>query len=218
MTWSVLWRPFGFLVLATFFAAIALGPTAAVAQRLSGPQQVVENVSDGLVRILREQRGKLKTDPDFVYEIVDDLFLPHVDVDTVSALVLGRHWRTATPEQRQAFNREFKRLVTQTYATAIHELSADGWDIIYLPVRELGGKSKRVVVRTQISRPGAQPTSVDYSMRYKGNRWLAYDVKVEGISLLSNYRSSFGRLVSQKGLDGLIRDLNARNDAKGGSS
>jgi phospholipid transport system substrate-binding protein len=73
-------------------------------------------------------------------------------------------------------------------------------------------------VRTQISRPGAQPTSVDYSMRYKGNRWLAYDVKVEGISLLSNYRSSFGRLVSQKGLDGLIRDLNARNDAKGGSS
>lgn len=201
-------------VLSIFFLVTAFGSTVAVAQKLSPPQQVVENISDGLVRVLREQRARLNTDTDFVYEVVNELFVPNVDMNGVSALVLGRHWRAASAQQRAAFRREFTRLVTQTYATAIRELSADGWDMIYLPTRELGGKNKRVVVRTQIARPGNRPMSVDYSMRYDGRRWLAYDVKVEGISLLNAYRSSFGRLVSQKGLDGLIQDLAARNDSK----
>jgi phospholipid transport system substrate-binding protein len=194
--------------------APAFGSTSLVlAGQLSEPQQVVEKVSDGLVRILREQRDRLQTDPDYVYEVVDDLFLPNVDMQGVSALVLGRHWRTASPHQKDAFNREFTRLVTQTYATAITELS-DGWDIVFLPTRELSGSAERVLVRTQVARPGGSPTSVDYSMRHAGGRWLAYDVKVEGVSLLTNYRSSFARLISQKGLDGLIQDLAARNDAR----
>lgn len=200
-----------------FILLFAFGPAAAAAQKLSEPQRVVETVSDGLVQVLQKEQARLKKDPKYVYQVVDELFLPNVDVDRVSALVLGRHWRIATPEQKKAFNREFKRLVTQTYATAIDEISVDGWNMIYLPTRELQGKAKRVVVRTQVSRPGSKPTSVDYSMLYNGKRWLAYDVAVEGISLLTNYRSSFGRLASEKGMDGLINDLTVRNNAKRGS-
>jgi len=187
------------------------------AEALSEPQKVVQSVSDGVIRVLREERQRLHSDPDFVYRLVDELFLPNIDVKGVSALVLGRHWRAATPEQKSAFTREFKRLVVQTYATALNEIQIDGWDMIFLPTRELSGKIKRVIVRTQIRRPGRNPTSVDYSMRYDGKRWLTYDVAVEGVSLLTNYRSSFERLASQKGLDGLIQDLANRNDERRGS-
>jgi phospholipid transport system substrate-binding protein len=193
-----------------------IGAVAAASgnKALSEPQQVVENVSEGLKSVLRKDRQRLRNDPRYVYEVVDRLFLPNVDVNGVSALVLGRHWRGATPQQRQAFNREFKELIIQTYATALNEISVDGWDMTYLPTRELKGKIRRVVVRTQILRPGNTPVSVDYSMRQDGKRWLAYDVAVEGVSLLTNYRSSFTRLASQKGLDGLIRELAARNDSR----
>lgn len=202
---------------ATLAIFLAAGSVAA-GQTLSEPQRVVESVSDGLMDIVRNHSQRLKSDPRYVYEIVDELFLPNVDVNGVAALVLGRHWRGATPEQKAAFNREFKELIVQTYATALNEISVDGWNMVFLPTRELSGKTKRVVVRTQILRPGGQSASIDYSMRYYGKRWLAYDVAVEGVSLLTNYRSSFTRLATQKGLDGLIQELAARNDSRRGAS
>ena len=204
--------------LAALMAVILVGgPAASAAPDLSEPQKVVETVTQNVLRVLRDERQHLQDDPDYVYRLVDDLFLPHVDTNAVAALVLGRHWRGARPAQRNAFQREFQRLMIRTYATALNEITLDGWDIVYLPSRELGGKVKRVVVRTQILRPGNKPTSVDYSLRQAGKRWLAYDVTVEGVSLLTNYRSSFDRLASQKGLDGLIQDLAARNDGRQGS-
>lgn len=206
-----------FFTVATLAIFLAVG-SAVAGQELSEPQKVVEAVSDGLMSVLRKDRQRLKTDPDYVYEIVDELFLPNVDVNGVAALVLGRHWRSASPEQKDAFNREFKRLLVQTYATALNEISVDGWETLYLQTRELEGKIKRVVVRTQIVRPGNKPASIDYSMRHDGTRWLTYDVSVEGMSLLTNYRSSFHRIASQKGLDGLIQELASRNDARRGSS
>jgi phospholipid transport system substrate-binding protein len=193
------------------------GGAFASAETLTEPQRVVEDVTQGVLQVLRDERDRLRNDPDYVYRLVDELFVPNVDVDAVAALVLGRHWRGATPVQRDAFKREFKRLVIKTYATALNELSLDGWDIIYLPTRDLPGKIKRVMVRTQIQRPGNKPTSVDYSLRWNGRRWLAYDVTVEGVSLLVNYRSSFDRLASEKGMEGLIQDLAARNDGRLGS-
>ena len=204
--------------LAALMAVILVGgPAASASPDLSEPQKVVETVTQNVLRVLRDERRRLQDDPDYVYRLVDDLFLPNVDTNAVAALVLGRHWRGATPAQRDAFQHEFQRLVIRTYATALNEITLDGWDIVYLPPRELGGKVKRVVVRTQIRRPGNKPTSVDYSLRQAGKRWLAYDVTVEGVSLLTNYRSSFDRLVSQKGLDGLIHELAVRNDGRQGS-
>lgn len=203
--------------IAFFSILFLITSIAQAAEGLSEPQKVVRSVSDGVMRVLRDERQRLQTDPDYVYRLVDELFLPNIDVKGVSALVLGRHWRAATREQKDAFTREFKRLVIQTYATALNEIRVDGWDLIFLPSRELPGKAKRVLVRTQIRRPGRSPTSVDYGMRHDGQRWLAYDVSVEGVSLLTNYRSSFDRLASQKGLDGLIQDLAARNDERRGS-
>ncbi|MEA3278450.1 MAG: ABC transporter substrate-binding protein [Pseudomonadota bacterium] len=192
--------------------AIAL-PWAAATESLTEPQRVIQRVSDGLMRVLREDRHLLENDPAYVYRLVDDLFLPNVDFERVSSLVLGPYWRRASVEQREAFSHEFKNLLIHTYATAVNELSV--WEIRYLPQR-LEPEQKEVTVRTQVMRPGGEPIDVNYRMVYKEKRWLAYDVAVAGISLLTNYRSTFIRLVRQKGIDGLIAELAARNATRHG--
>jgi phospholipid transport system substrate-binding protein len=192
--------------------ALALGLLGSAvtgsAEPLNEPQQVVQRVSDELRRVLREDRHLLQNDPRYVHRLVDELFMPNVDYRRVCAMVLGPFWKRASVEQRQAFGEEFKQLLIHTYATAVNELSE--WEIRYLPL-PLDRGDKDVLVRTQVMRPGGEPVDVNYRMYKKGGRWLAYDVAVAGVSLLTNYRSTFVRMARKKGVDGLIDDLAARN-------
>jgi phospholipid transport system substrate-binding protein len=190
------------------FVLVAVTAFAAPAMPLEGPQAVVQRVSDGLMRVLRDDRDRLARDPGYVHRLVDDLFLPNVDFDRVAGLVLGPFWRDASEEQREGFRREFKEMLIQTYASALDRLG--DWEIRYPPLR-LDAGQQDLSVQTQILRRGAPPVEVSYRMAFDGARWRAYDVSVEGVSLLTNYRSTFVRLVRQKGLDGLIQDLAQRN-------
>ena len=180
----------------------------AYAASLSPAQRVVEQVSEGLMRVLREDRHLLETDPAYVHRLVDELFLPNIDFDRVSALILGRYWRDSTPRQRRAFQRAFKDMLINTYAHAMNSLS--DWEIRYLPSRP-GPDVRRVTVRTEILYGGRKPIPVDYRMVYEDARWLAYDVSVDGISLLTTFRSIFTGIARERGLDGLIRELERRN-------
>ena len=199
------------LVLFTLVAAIAASVVWAAPEPDDGPQQVVQRVSDNLMQVLREDRGRLETDPTFVYRLVDELFLPNVDFDRVSAQVLGPFWRDASPAQREGFQREYKEMLIHTYASALNKLSE--WEIRYPPMRVEAGQVD-LSVPTQIMRPGGQPVEVSYRMAFDGTRWRAYDVSVEGISLLRSQRSAFVRLARKKGMDGLIQDLAQRNATK----
>ena len=199
------------LVLFTLVAAIAASVVWAAPEPDDGPQQVVQRVSDSLMQVLREDRGRLETDPTFVYRLVDELFLPNVDFDRVSAQVLGPFWRDASPAQREGFQREYKEMLIHTYASALNKLSE--WEIRYPPMRVEAGQVD-LSVPTQIMRPGGQPVEVSYRMAFDGTRWRAYDVSVEGISLLRSQRSAFVRLARKKGMDGLIQDLAQRNATK----
>lgn len=200
---------------AALFAA-ALVVTAAPAQvaaseTLSQPQQVIQQVSDGLMRVLREDRTLLQNDPAYVHRLVDELFLPHVDFDRVSALVLGPHWRQASEAQRAQFREAFKGLLIHTYAAALNELSE--WQIRFPPERP-SASGRDLTVRTQVMRPGGEPIDVDYRMHEKGGRWLAFDVSVAGVSLLNAYRSTFTQMARERGIDGLIAELETRNAAR----
>lgn len=207
-------RPLALLAaLAAFFLAVA-SPVSG-ASELSGPQQVIREVSDALTKVLREDRRLLQTDPAYVHRLVDELFLPNVDFDRVSALVLGPHWRRATAEQRLRFREAFKGMLIHTYATAVNELSE--WEIRFLPVRGDEG-ARDLVVRTQVLRPGGEPIAVDYRMVERDGRWLAYDVSVEGVSLLSAYRSTFVQMAREKGIDGLIAEIETRNATRRSAS
>lgn len=197
-----------FGLLLTLLAALVTGaPAVAATAGLAPPQQVIQRVSDGLALALREDRAGL-ADRAAVRRLVDRLFLPHIDVERVSALVLGQFWRDATPEQRRAFTRAFEDLVINSYAHAVHEIG--DWEVRFLPLRP-GERADRVVVRTEVLRPRAAPVAVDYRMVEEQGRWRAYDVLVEGISLLSNYRSSFTAIARARGIDGLIAELQRRN-------
>ncbi|MBK1644251.1 organic solvent ABC transporter [Thiocapsa imhoffii] len=190
----------------------ALLLVAAPAQSaLNEPQRIIQEVSDTLMQVLREDRDRLKQDPEYVYRLVDQVFLPHVDVQRISALALGPYWRDATPEQRRVFQAEFQRLLIQTYASALDSLSA--WDIRFLPM-QLDASATRTLVRTEIQQPGGTPVRVDYRMALRNGRWQAYDVTVQDISLLASYRNQFTAVAQRRGIDGLLEDMTARNNTR----
>ncbi|MES9882873.1 MAG: ABC transporter substrate-binding protein [Sedimenticola sp.] len=197
-------RPFWIIL------ALLLTPLGASAEKLAAPQQVIQDISDSLQSVLNGNGDRLKSDPAYVYRLANEVLVPHVDFSRVSSLVLGKHWRRATASEREAFAREFRRLLVRTYATAFHEF--DMWEIRYQPLRMKAGADD-VSVQTKVIRPGAVPVKVVYRMHLKEGRWMAYDVKIEGISLVTNYRSGFARDLRKGGMSHLIQrigDLNNR--------
>ena len=183
---------------------------SAHASSLSEPQQIIENTSNEIKLILKRDRQLLQSDPTYVYKMVDEVLIPHVDLERVSILVLGRFWKKATDDQQVAFKHEFKRMLVRTYATAFNEL--DDWNMTYLASRE-GKKPDDILIRTKVTRDGP-PVAVDYRMRNQGQGWKVYDVKIEGMSLVTNYRSSFNRLIRTSGMDGLLSHLRENNNQK----
>lgn len=206
-------RPLSQLGVGWILSVLLAGFLSATVQAgaLLAPQQVIEDGSQRLRQVLQSDRELLKRDPQYVYRIVDEKFLPHVDFDQVAALALGKHWRGATPEQRKAFQTEFKRLLVRSYSTAIDELS--DWEVRYEPL-DLAAGQNDVVVRTQVLRSDGAPIPVDYAMSLQPAGWQVYDVKIDGVSLISNYRASFAQTIRAKGLDGLIAELSAGNSAR----
>ena len=177
-------------------------------EALFPPQKVIETTSNTLQTNLRKKEFK----KDFVRanRFVEEVVDPHVDFNRVSSLVLGRIWKNATTDQKNAFKKEFRRLLIRTYTRAFLEYAE--WKIDYLPLR-MKADGKKVLVKTKILRPGARPISVEYRMILKGNAWNFYDVVIEGISLVTNYRTSFRNEVAKTGsLDDLIHRLAMRND------
>ena len=196
-------------LLGVMLASIALNRAAA--EELAPPQIVIRDTADRLQALLSEGRQRLISDPAHVYRLADDVFVPQVDMDQVSRLVLGRYWRNLTEGQRQDFSREFTRLLARTYTTALQELG--DWKLRFLPLRMHPGDEK-VLVQTEMLRPGAPPLAVDYSMHRHDGRWLAYDIKIEGVSLITNYRAGFARVIQLKGFSALIDELTHMNDQR----
>ncbi|QJD28606.1 MlaC/ttg2D family ABC transporter substrate-binding protein [Methylococcus geothermalis] len=189
------------------FVLLLCGASAAsaYAEQLSPPQQVIQQTSNQLQSSL--QKPEYKEDFRKATELVERIIDPHVDFERVSILVLGKYWKTATPDQRERFKKEFKTLLVRTYTTAFTEYS--NWDIRYLPSQDVS--AGKIMVRTEVLQEGAQPIAVNYRMVQTGSEWKVYDILIEGISLLQNYRTSFTNQVAQTGLEPLIKDLVQRN-------
>ncbi|MEN8261743.1 MAG: ABC transporter substrate-binding protein, partial [Pseudomonadota bacterium] len=134
-----------------------------------------------------------------------------VDFNRVSALVLGKNWKKASGDQKARFKKEFKALLIRTYAAAFTEYAS--WKIRYIPLR-MRPDDKKVVVKTEILQPGARPVAVNYRMINKKGDWKVYDIIIEGISLVTNYRTTFKNEVAKSGsLDSVIERLADRNTA-----
>ncbi len=191
-----------------FSVLIALiSVTQVIAADLLPPQQAIENASAKLQQKMQD-KSFIK---DFakVNQFVNDAILPSTDFDKISALVLGKLWKTATPEERERFKHEFQTLLVRTYSRAFIEFK--DWSIRYLPI-ELEPGATKVIVKTEVIQPSLQPVAVDYRMLLSDGQWKAYDIMIEGVSLVTNYRTTFTTEVQAKGSLGAVIDgLQKRN-------
>ncbi|PCH84668.1 MAG: organic solvent ABC transporter [Piscirickettsiaceae bacterium] len=184
--------------------------TSIVAAELNAPQRVLQETSDLLYGIVQQNKERLK-DRQFVAQLVNEVIEPRVDLDKISRLILGKYWRKATDEQKVNFQKQFKNLLVNTYAVAFKEF--DDWTVRFLPM-SLKPEDKRVIVKSQIIITSRPPIAVNYRMaKNKEGDWKAYDVIIEGISMVTNYKSSFAKSIKRSGgLDNVIKELADKNE------
>ena len=183
---------------------------ARAATELSEPQLIVKEAAERLQAAMKENppTGNYERASGIVTEILD----PHVDFVRISALVLAKHWKRATLEQKKRFMKEFKALMVRTYAVAFSEYS--DWEIEHLPIK-MGPNDDKVFVKTAVLRPGASPIEVNYRMIHRKGVWKVYDVVIEGISFVSNYRTTFKNDIARTGsLEDVIQRLANHNNKK----
>lgn len=179
-----------------------------------GPVETLVSMTATLEEIVKEDPDVIH-DPQRLRVIAHEVVLPNVDIRTLSRWVLGKNWRTATPEQRDAFVNEFQELLLSTYLRQVK--TYQGEVARFLPLR---GEQKegQAVVNAEIDQPNGPVVHAIFRMHKAERGWLIYDVSVEGISLVATHRSSFNREVSNGGLDKLIarlHDMNVRNAEQG---
>jgi len=172
------------------------------------PDALAKSVTDEVLQAVRADKDLQAGNSQKVLQLVESKVVPHFNFTRMTQLAMGKNWRQAQPEQQKALVAEFRTLLVRTYTAAFsgyHNQTVD-----YRPVKMTPADTD-VVVKSAISQPGAQPLAVDYNMEKTSQGWKVYDVKIEGISLVDNYRNTFNTEVQRSGVDGLIRALADKN-------
>jgi len=195
-------------VFGLFAVLLSLMPvTKVIATELLPPQQAIHMASAKLQERLQDK--SFTKDFTKITQFVNEVIYPHTDFDRISSLVLGKLWKTATNDERERFKHEFQTLLVRTYSRAFVEFN--DWSVRFLPLEMEDGATK-VIVKTEVLQPGIQPIGVNYRMLLSDGEWKAYDIMIEGVSLVTNYRTTFSNEVQTKGsLNAVIEGLVKRN-------
>ena len=187
--------------------ACALAWSMVAADAGSSARHLVAQVTSTVLEELTARRDSLQEDPERLYELVERLVLPYFDFERMSRRVLGKRWKKASPEQQVRFVSAFRSLLVRTYAMVLHEYR--GQALTYLdPVARK--KDNEIVIPVHIEMSGGQAFRVAYAMGWDGAHWKVFDVAVDGVSLVTNYRSSFRSEIARHGIDGLIARLETK--------
>jgi phospholipid transport system substrate-binding protein len=176
----------------------------------AAPDVLVKNVTLEVIDIIQKDQDIQKGDRKKVVALIETKVLPHFNFQTMTASAVGRNWDKATPEQKTRLADEFKTLLVRTYASALASYSSQKFD--FRPLRAKPTDTD-VTVNVRVMQSGAQPVTIDYDMEKRPNGWKVWDVRVGGISLVANYRTEFDNLVRDKGVDGLLKALQAKNNS-----
>jgi phospholipid transport system substrate-binding protein len=200
--------PFTWFMAAVAFVLLPLQP--ALAQ--TAPDALVKSVAEDVLRIVQQDKELRAGDTSKIAQLMEEKIVPHFDFERMTRLAVGRNWREATPEQRRTLLEEFRTLLVRSYSAAY-----TSYRHIVVEVRPLKVQPDEddVQVKSQIKLPGgAPPVNVDYSMVKNSDAWKVYDVSVDGVSLVTTYRSTFAEEVRKGGVEGLIKSLKDLNTAK----
>ena len=168
----------------------------------------VKGVADDVLTIVKKDKDIQNGDQEKIFALAEEKIMPNFNFDHVCRLVLGKNFSKASKEQQDAFQREFRTLLIRTYASALSKYRNQ--TIEYKPMRDIAD-DKQVTVKTQILQPGGQPIAVDYTLEQMSDVWKVYDITIEGVSLVTNYRGQFSNEIRQGGMDGLIQKLVEKN-------
>jgi len=194
------------MLLFSFIANVTLTSSVSAADLLE-PQKVIEDASEQLK--MRMQDPSFTKDFRKITEFVQSVLYPRADFDLISSLVLGKLWKDASESEKAEFKKEFQTLLIRTYSRAFIEFKE--WSVRFLPINPEGDERK-VLVKTEVLQPGLQPIAVNYRMLHKNGEWKVYDIMIEGVSLVTNYRTSFKNEVERTGsLQEVIDQLAKRN-------
>lgn len=193
----------GFFMSLVFF----LGSQGAFAEHEAEAEALVKQVTSDVLATLREDAELRGDDRQRAISIIETKIAPHFDFARMTTLAVGPAWRRADADQQQALVKEFRTLLIRTYANALTAYTSQ--TVSFKPARP--GAAGEVVVPSQVNQPGGRPIALNYSLVRAGEEWKVFDVVVENISLVTNYRASFGSEVEKGGIDGLINALKDKN-------
>jgi phospholipid transport system substrate-binding protein len=184
------------------------GAAASSANTDMAPDVLVKNVTNEVLDIVRKDKDIQAGNTKKTLELVEARVLPHFNFQRMTQLALGREGRQATPEQIKVLTGEFRDLLVRTYSKALTEFRDQ--EISFRPFK-MAATETDVKVRTEIKQTGGKPAQLDYYLEKNAAGWKVYDIEVGGISLVTNYRSTFAQEIRAGGIDGLIRSLQEKN-------
>jgi len=191
-----------------YFSLLALLIPVAHAQG-PAPDALVKSITQEVIAVLKQDKDIQAGDPKKVQELIETKVVPHFSFTRMTRIAMARNWRLASPEQQKELTAEFKTLLVRTYSTALSNYRDQAID--YKPLRARP-EDVEVTVRSEVKRSGSSQTvAIDYEMEKTPGGWKAYDVKIEGVSLVTTYRDTFAGEVKEGGVDGLIKSLAAKN-------
>lgn len=174
------------------------------------PPKFVQDVADELLLVLKNDPQVRQQNVGRINEVVEQYIMPYVDFERTTRLAAGKYWRQATPEQRTALSEAFKNTLIRTYSGALTKVD-NGTNMEVLPFRAEADSNDVVVRSNVVQAANTQPIRVDYRLRLEPEGWRIYDINVENVWLIQNYRNQFAQEINRSGIDGLIVALNERN-------
>jgi phospholipid transport system substrate-binding protein len=194
-----------FLMVLALMAGLNASPVLAAD---TPPDVLARATTQEVLAILKQDRDIQNGNQRKIYQLVETKILPIFDFNRMTQLVIGKHWPRATAKQKQDLVTEFRNLMVRTYSSSL--MAFNNQTVDFKPMSMKPGDSD-VTVRSEIRQPGGQPIPINYSMYKTSFGWKVYDVTIDGVSLVTNYRSSFSNTIRQNGIDGLISTLAAQS-------
>jgi len=191
-------------LLSLLLVALSVG---ALAQDVA-PDAMVKGITTDVIDIIKKDKDIQAGNSKKIADLVETRILPHFSFGRMTRIAVAVNWRRATPEQQKALTEEFKTLLVRTYSNAL-SLYRD--QVIEFKPLRMRPDDTEVTVKSEIRQRGAQPVTLDYDMEKTAAGWKVFDVKVSGVSLITNYREEFAAQVRESGIDGLIKTLESKN-------
>ena len=172
------------------------------------PDAMIKATVEEVIAIAQKDKAIQAGDQARALMVVEEKILPHFDFARMTQLAVGKYWRTASVEQRQALAREFQAMLLRTYTKAFTGYKNQSVEVKPL---KFAAEDTDVTVKTLLTKPGASSVAINYELRKGSNDWKVYDLSIEGAGLVSAYRGTFAKEIEDGGIDGLIKMLTIKN-------